>query len=90
MTPGVRDVAALKDDVFDTAVRKDAARREAGLAGPNDDDGDAGGSRGRNRDQLTVTATLVGFVTMSNTAERFCDWATSASMSSGEASASMS
>ena len=28
------------------------------------------------------TVTLVGFVTMSNTAERFCDWATSALMSS--------
>ena len=32
---------------------------------------------------LTVdrTVTLVGFVTMSKTADRFCDWATSASMS---------
>lgn len=86
MTPGVRDVATLEGDVFDAAVREYAARREAGLAGPDDDDGDSGGSR----DQLTVTATLVGFVTMSNTAERFWDWATRASMSSEDASASMS
>ena len=42
------------------------------------------------RPQTTSTATAVGFVTMSYTAERFCDWATSASMSSREASASMS
>jgi len=32
---------------------------------------------------------LVGFVMMSYTADRFCDWATSALMSSGEASASI-
>ena len=37
----------------------------------------------------TSTATLVGLVTMSNTAERFCDCATSASMSSRDASASI-
>lgn len=72
--------------MFDAAIGEDAARREAGLAGPDDDDGDAGGSR----DQLTETATLVGFATMSNTAERFWDCATSASMSSEDASASMS
>ena len=32
--------------------------------------------------QLTSTVTLVGLVTMSNTAERFWDWATRALMSS--------
>ena len=40
--------------------------------------------------QLTTTVTFVGLVTMSYTAERFCDCATIASMSSAEASASMS
>ena len=40
--------------------------------------------------QATRTVTLVGLVMMSNTADRFCDWATSASISSASASASMS
>jgi hypothetical protein len=54
------------------------------MTGPDDDDGDphAGG-------QPTVTVTLVGFVMASKTAERFCDCATNASMSSGLASASI-
>ena len=39
--------------------------------------------------QATSTVTFVGFVRASKTAERFWDWATSASMSSFEASASM-
>ena len=39
--------------------------------------------------QATSTVTFVGFVRASNTAERFWDWATSASMSSLDASASM-
>jgi hypothetical protein len=38
----------------------------------------------------TVTVTSVGLVMMSNTADRFCDWATSAAISAFEASASMS
>ncbi len=42
------------------------------------------------RAQATLTATLVGLVRMSNMAERFCDWATSARMSSSLASASIS
>ena len=42
------------------------------------------------RAQLTLTAMLVGFVRTSYTAERFCDWATSAWRSAGLASASMS
>src|SRR4029079_2485975 len=40
--------------------------------------------------QRPSTVTLVGLVMMSYTAERFCDWATSALISSGVASASMS
>jgi hypothetical protein len=39
--------------------------------------------------QLTTTVTFVGLVTMSYTAERFCDCATRASISSRLASASM-
>src|SRR5262249_24429070 len=39
--------------------------------------------------QFVCTVTIVGFVMMSNTAERFWDWATSASMASREAWASM-
>ena len=38
---------------------------------------------------LTSTVTLVGLVTQSYSAERFCDCATTASMSCGDASASM-
>ena len=83
--PGVRDLAALEDDVVDAAVGEDAADGEAGVPGPDDDD--AGPAR---RAQLTVTVTFVGLVMTSKTAERFCDWATSASMSSGLASASIS
>jgi hypothetical protein len=41
------------------------------------------------RDQTTSTLTTVGFVMMSYTAERFCDCATSALISSGVASASI-
>ena len=43
----------------------------------------------RGRAYTTSTVTLVGLVTISNTAERFCDCATSASMSFFDASASM-
>ncbi len=39
------------------AVGEHAAHREAGVAGPDDHDGDAHGRR-----QLTVTVTLVGLV----------------------------
>jgi hypothetical protein len=39
--------------------------------------------------QATSTVTFVGFVRASNTAERFWDWATSASISCLDASASM-
>ena len=62
------------------------------MAGADDDDvmvpHDTRSSRAVCR-QLTVTRTSVGLVTMSKTAERFCDWATSASISSSLASASM-
>ena len=56
------------------------------MAGADDDRGDALDGW---TSQATSTVTLVGFVKASNTAERFCDWATSASISCLVASASM-
>ncbi len=49
-----------------------------------------GGSVSSARAQASVTRTVVGFVTVSNTADRFCAWASSASRSARDASASMS
>ncbi len=84
--PGVGDLAPFEHDVLDRSLGEHAADREAGVAGPDHHHGDphAGG------DQLTVTVTFVGLVITSNTADRFCDWATSASRSSWLASASIS
>src|SRR3984957_13670702 len=62
------------------------ACRKASLPGTDDDGADAFDDGAL---QATSTATSVGFERASNTAERFWDWATSASMSSLEASASM-
>ena len=39
--PGIRDLAALEHDVIDRAVGEQPARREAGVAGADDDGGDA-------------------------------------------------
>src|SRR5262249_1573469 len=75
--------ATLEHDVVDRGVGEEAAGGQPRVPGPDDNRGDA-------LDQTTSTVTSVGFVMASNTAERFCDWATSASMSSLEASASMS
>src|SRR5690606_4149872 len=85
--PGVRHLTALEHDVVDRPFAEEVARREAGVAGPDDDRGDSldDGSTS----QATSTVTSVGLVRASNTAERFCDWATRASISSREASASM-
>ena len=70
------------------------AHRQSGLAGADDHDGGAhAGARfapALAPRQATSTGRSVGLVTMSNTAERFCDWATIASRSAFEASASMS
>ena len=89
--PRVRHLTALEDHVVDRALGEAATHRQPGVAGPDDDRGDvASCSAGvRRRTQPTSTVTLVGLVMMSNTADRFCDWATSASMSLGEASASI-
>ena len=82
--PGVRYVSTLDQDMVDRALREKPARGEAGVTGPDDD-----------RRQLlyvltTSTVTFTGFVRASYTAERFCDCATIASMSSFDASASIS
>ena len=85
--PRVGDLAALEHDVLERPLRQHPADREAGMPGPDDHDGYA---QRRGRAQATVTVTLVGLVSASKTAERFCDWATSAAISSASASASIS
>ena len=67
---------------IERSVRR-LAHRQAGVAG-TDDDGADGRSRraSRSAQWRSATTTFVGLVMMSNTAERFCDWATSASISS--------
>ena len=89
--PRVRHLAALEDHVVDRARGEAAAHGQPAVAGPDDHHGDV--RHGRLSPlgaQFTSTAMFVGLVSTSNTAERFCDWATSASMSCGLASASMS
>src|SRR5205085_12195931 len=81
--PRVRDVAAFEDDVIDRAVSEAPTCRQAGMARADDDRGDAFDR------QSTSTVTLVGLVTMSYTADRFCDCATIASTSFLGASASI-
>ena len=84
--PRVGHLSALKDDVVDRPVAEEVARGEARVA-PADDD--RGGALDGLAFQATSTVTFVGFVRASNTAERFWDWATSASISCLDASASM-
>jgi hypothetical protein len=84
--PRVRDLAALEHDVVERSLAEEVAGGDAGVAGAYDNSGEAfDGSTC----QATSTVTSVGFVSASKTADRFCDWATSASMSSLEASASI-
>jgi hypothetical protein len=84
--PGVCHLTALEHDVVDRPVGQEVTRGQARVPRADDD-------RGYALDDVTLqatsTVTFVGLVSASNTAERFCDWATSASMSSVEASASM-
>ena len=91
--PGVRHLAALEHDVIDRALGETSARRQAGMPGADDDRGDLfDGVRSRCRRrvvQTTSTVTFIGLVMTSYTAERFCDCATSASMSFFDASASI-
>ena len=72
--------------MVDRPLAEEVAGGEAGVTGADDDGGEAL-DRAALRRPSTVTS--VGFVSASNTAERFCDWATSASISFLEASASM-
>src|SRR6202044_1742758 len=81
--PGVRHLATLEHDVLDRLVAQEVTCSETRVPRPDDDRGGALSA------QATSTVTFVGFVRASNTAERFWDWATSASMSSREASASI-
>ena len=67
-------------------VGQEVAGGEARVPRADDDGGNALDGRIL---QATSTVTSVGLVSASNTAERFWDWATSASMSSRDASASM-
>jgi len=78
--------------VVNRALREVPAHRQSGVACPDDDRRRATRRRTTKPEaivHLTSTVTLVGFVMMSYTAERFCDWATNALTSSGEASASI-
>ena len=84
--PGIRHLAALEYDVVDRPLTEEVAGGEACVPGADDD---RGGALGGLAAQATSTVTFVGFVRASNTAERFWDWATSASISCLEASASM-
>ena len=79
-------LASLDDQVVDRARGEVVADGEAGMAGPDHQ----GGRAGHAGAHPTSTVTFVGLVRMSNTAERFCDCATRASMSSASASASIS
>src|SRR5690606_6313049 len=86
--PGVAGLASLEHDVVDAVLAEPTAHGEAGVSGP--DDQDLGTHVELRAPYATGTVTLVGLVRASNTAERFCDCATSAAMSSSLASASMS
>jgi hypothetical protein len=65
---------------------QEMTRGEAGVPATDDN---RGGVLDDSSFQASSTVTLVGFVSASNTAERFWDWATSASISCRDASASM-
>lgn len=78
--------------MIDRVLAENTAGRQPGVPGADDDRCDVfdvGPVASVAARYTTSTVTLVGLVTMSYTAERFCDCATSASMSFFEASASM-
>src|SRR5207248_8886000 len=80
--PRVSGFAALDDHVVDRALRERVAHRQSAVARADDDDVRRArpAGAGAHHALLAVTVTSVGFVTMSNTAERFCDCATSAAI----------
>ena len=92
MAPGIRDVPAFEQHVVNPVPGEKMAGGQAGLTGADDHGGGAAGPALERacRHTRTSTSTWVGLVTISYTAERFWDCATTASMSSGEASASIS
>ena len=78
--------------MIDRAVGEAATHRQTAVPGPDDHRRRAylgGPSLVTISGQMTSTLTSVGFVMMSYTADRFCDCATSALISSGVASASI-
>jgi hypothetical protein len=77
-------LTALDHHVVNRALRELAAHRETAVAAADD------GHIDIHHVLLVVTVMSVGLATMSNTAERFCDCATSAAICSGVASASIS
>jgi hypothetical protein len=68
MPPGVRHLAAFKDNVVDRPLGQEMACGEASVASA-DDDGRY--SLDGSTSQATSTVTSVGFVSASKTAERF-------------------
>ncbi len=85
VTPRVRHLTALEHHVIDAGPGEVMAHRQTSGAGAHDHDRDVHGPG-----QARATRTVVGLVTTSKTAERFCDCATIASRSARDASASMS
>ena len=72
--------------MIDRPVAEEMACGKARVPRPDDDRGELLDDLAS---QATSTVMFVGLLSASNTAERFWDWATSASMSSLDASASM-
>ena len=90
MAPGVGDLAAFEHDVIDRPFGQQPAGGKTRMAGADDDRRDAFDGRSSGRcAQATSTVMFTGLASASKTAERFCDCATSASMSFFGASASI-
>src|SRR5690606_6806627 len=94
MAPGIRYRTAFDDHMVNRQIRQAVTHGQARVAGADDNHvyGAVGETDGwRDHDAfVTSTQSSVGLVTMSNTAERFCGWATTARISSSPASASIS
>src|ERR1700728_2765797 len=64
LAPGIRHFSALEHDVVDRALGENAAHRESGVPGPDDDCGEA----------FYVAATLVGPAVRRPRRSRWSDW----------------
>ena len=77
MTPGIGDLAALQHDVVDISFSQTVTNRQTGMPGADDYGVDITGwlivTSSGHPVLVTLTLTFVGLVTMSKTAERFCD-----------------